>query len=182
MASPDATDPQGLIFPGSGADMTAFYAHVNDTHLNPHPQYQGATMVPHTTVAQLVPSAPYNNGGTTYADFPGSGVGGPLQVASFVKRLAATKLVVAITVTGYQVTAANHAVELAVRVDGTDYKIAQLYCNELSSHKQVAGAKEITGIAAGTYTIVARDKQDSSGGAFQVDVFDYLTIKVTETF
>lgn len=117
---------------------------------------------------ELGPSS-RNTTSTTYVNW------GPS--VSFTKRSSGTRLVVIGTGSMYRTVAALTAT-LGVNINSTDYDVVKRPIDVSTSHTQLAGATEITGLAAGTYTAQLRAK--TSAGQINVDSGDCSSITILE--
>lgn len=136
----------------------------------------------HTRVVQRLALTAQNTftNQTTYADFPNATDAAALQI-SFVKAFAATRLVLTVHASCQLSAGAAQALVLGLRIATTDYDVARFRFPAATSRNLLTGSREVTGLAAGTYTIKPRFLAATASG---VDFFgsgdDWITYSVTE--
>jgi hypothetical protein len=108
-----------------------------------------------TEDANFVPSFTCTT--TSYANFTGASL-------SFDKLMGATEsdLRVTIMASGYLVASASINTQLGVNIASTDYDVSLFRFNQISVHQSWVDWKRISSIAAGTYTVQVRAKNDTA--------------------
>lgn len=79
-----------------------------------------------------------------------------------------------------QSTLANTSVELAVLVNGTDYVIWRMVHTPANTHDAYGGIIPITGLVAGSYSVVGRWRRPAGGGTITMDSNDWFNMFVRE--
>ena len=110
---------------------------------------------------------------TSYVNWPSP----QLTVTSFVKTSASTSVIVTLSLSLY--CSAAGGFDLAVSLAGSDRQIATYFMNSTGIHEGYSTMAEITGIAAGTYTIGLRLKA-FGGSTIQADTNDTYSMQVQE--
>lgn len=98
---------------------------------------------------------------TSYVNIPSNS----LTLSITKKGGTDTNLIIS-GVLGFYMTSGGAEVTLGVNVGGTDYDMGKYFKNEVSSGAQISGDTEITGLAAGAYTVTLRVKVN--GNTFNV--------------
>ncbi|WP_212822321.1 hypothetical protein [Polymorphospora rubra] len=93
-----------------------------------------------------------------------------------------TKLIVDLTATAYVSGTSGHLAIIAVRIAAADYPVAEMILNTASAHTPITGHAEITGVAAGTYTVSLRARNDVGSRTTRVDAGDRFTVNIRETW
>ena len=132
---------------------------------------RGGEQIPHTKV-QTVTSGASGTTATGFVNFPVA-----LAVSGFQKYRADTKLVIHMDTDVYNSDVFG-VYEVAVLIGSTHTVIFSGYGHDSSK----SGIKEITGLAAGTYTITGRYRRGVSGTAYQGHSGTRTCLQVTETF
>lgn len=125
------------------------------------PKTTALNRIPWTRVARVTATGTRTTTSATYVDIPTDTV----ALASLVKKRSDTNLVITVEGSWYHTTSGNR-LTVGVNFNSTDYDIAARFANELSSHKTFAGSREISGVAAGTYTFTMRVKV--GGGQYNI--------------
>lgn len=124
--------------------------------------------------ARAVPTGARSTSSTTYIDWPDTEV---LSV-SFTKLYADTDVIVEVAGSFYT-GAGTPTVTFGAQINGTDYDAFRMAVNESLSHKPyTAITAQITGLAAGTYTVKLRAK--TSANSISADTGDFNSMRVTE--
>lgn len=100
---------------------------------------------------------------------------------SFTKFLDSTRLLVTINTSCF-VTVAATEVRYAVRINSTDFDVANFFFNPTSTHLQTSGTRIIVAasVPAGAHTVQGRWRRVSGTGTLTRDAGDWLSIAVTE--
>jgi len=132
---------------------------------------------PWKRVARVIPTGSRSTNSTSYSDIPTDTV----VLSSLVKKQAATSLIITVNAMMFS-SAGGGAATLGVNFNGTDYDVASMFFNEINSYKWRGGSREITGIAAGTYTFTLRWKVGAGTNTIGVDTAAQLNLAVEEVF
>lgn len=137
--------------------------------------------IPHTQVASRILSS--NNifsNQTSYGDFPISADATALQM-SFTKYRSDTIIVVSVSFPIYFSSGVAQTKYIAININGTDYRVANIYLQTAIQTATIVGSTSISGIAAGTLTIKPRFATDTaSADQFLSNI--QCSYTVTETF
>lgn len=106
--------------------------------------------------------------------------GGSITSFSLTKRFASTRIRIDMTASMFT-TAVNTAARFAVRINGVDTDVFNLFCNASGQHQYGAGHVYITGVPAGVQTIQGRWRRTVGAGTCTRDPEDWLSIAAAET-
>lgn len=135
----------------------------------------------HVPRAKGVNAAATTSGTTTttsaaYVNMAGTGA----QTSfSFTKLRSDTDLVVFMAVSRYDATSASTAM-YGVNINSTDYDMMLHILNQTLNHQFAAAQRNISGLAAGAYTVQARWKRQGGTGTLTRDNLDWLSVHVME--
>jgi hypothetical protein len=139
-----------------------------------------ASSVPHSnTIYRIISNGTTWTNPNGYADY--NATDKAAMTLSFTKHRADTKLVIEMSGTFQLTSGAQQNLALGISIGGTDYSIAPVNVPAVVARYPASGNREITGLAAGSYTIFPRF---NGGGAVIVNTYandDNLTYSVTET-
>jgi hypothetical protein len=116
---------------------------------------------------------------TSYADFPNATDKAALDM-TFVKELASTTLLVAVYAQAELGTGAAQNIFAGIRIAGTDYDVARGRFLAATSRFAFSGTRAITGVAAGSLTILPRVKLGAGSSSLSFFPDDYLHYSVME--
>ncbi len=133
--------------------------------------------IPHATAANIFVSAARTSTSTTYVNIA-NGTADEIKIVNFVKHRADTKLICELAVNYVYTTVQDSKMTFGVNVNATDYDVAQS-ASIGGSGKNPTGYREITGLAAGTYTVTGRWKTGT--GTLNLTADSSLALLVTET-
>jgi hypothetical protein len=139
-----------------------------------------ASSVPHSnTIYRIISNGTTWTNPNGYADY--NATDKAAMTLSFTKHRADTKLVIEMSGTFQLTSGVQQNLALGISIGGTDYSIAPVNVPAVVARYPASGNREITGLAAGSYTIFPRF---NGGGAVIVNTYandDNLTYSVTET-
>lgn len=140
--------------------------------------------VPLTTATSIQSAAAVTAGNdtttsATYVDMAGTGA--VTSISNWVKYATTTRIRLRMDVAYFNQTSAN-LVAVALKINGTDYTVAQLGGNGVNIHAPITGAAYVaaSAVPSGTYSVQARWKRVSGTGTPTRDTNDWLTFEVQE--
>lgn len=159
----------------SGGGLPFRHQRYYDTTLGCEMVYDGSAWLPaamHEDVINHQLSSAQDINSTSYVDLKAAST-----TMTFTKRATSTSLYVALTITGLTFNAADPgAIGFGIKVGSTDYDIGRLHIDTADANEAThtfAGHVEITGVSAGSLTIIPRAKQSTtSGGALAYIALD----------
>jgi hypothetical protein len=135
----------------------------------------------HTTVRNRFCTVTNSFTATTFADFTGADA--TALAMTFTKTRAATKLVVNLTGVCELTTGVVQNGHLGISVNGVDYEVgrARFPAGASNNRRTITGVIEITGVAAGTFTVKPRFRATASSSTFGFYADDMVSYSITET-
>lgn len=138
----------------------------------------------HVRAVRRVMSGQNTFTGTTWTDLPVT-ADATATTLSFVKNRADTRLIINFFGSAETYESSNQRYGFGVRVGNTDYELARMLFNNAGAgtRKAVSGVIEVTGLAAGSYSIkprVIKLAGGSGGCTFYADD-DFIAYSVEET-
>ncbi len=124
---------------------------------------------------RYVPGAGKTTASTSYVDVDGS----TAQITDFTKRDDKSDLELLVACEAF-VTGATAIIDMAVRINGTDYDVARHSYQALSTYQHVGGTVDVASLPAGTYDCRLRWKVSTGSSTATIDGGGQISFRVKE--